>query len=329
MSFAYELSGIRYAYNGEPVLEFDELKIRRTGCTALVGANGSGKTTLLDILGFIRRPSRGTIRFNGQDINGQNFHKLRRAIGYVQQKPYLFHSTVYKNVEIGLKLRRTSRPQRRPLVEQQLHDIGLEKLAGRYVYDISGGEAQKVAIARALVLSPEVLILDEPFSHLDRTFKAELEQLLAEIISRGTSTVIFSTHDQLQARLLADQVYTLVNGLPVPVAVTNLFTGVLYDQVFDTGKISISVPSKQGSGTHLAVDANQIVLSRQQLESSMRNSFPGRIIGLTEENGLINVTVEAGEVFRVMVTRAALQDMGLNIGDEVWLSFKSSSVHLF
>jgi len=326
--FAYQLKDIRFAYRDDPVLEFDGLRLESSVCTALVGANGSGKTTLLDMLAFLHLPDRGQIRFFGEPVSRQNYRESRRRTGYVHQKPYLFHSSVRDNVEIGLQLRRVPRPERRQRVRKILQEFGLDHLADRYALHISGGEAQKVAIARSLVMEPDVLLLDEPFSHVDVSFRHELEKLLAKIIEGGTATVIFTTHDQLQAQMLAGKVYTLAGGRPVPIGLTNLFTGTPRGEYFDTGKLKIYIPLPGKSGRQLAVDANQIVLSRDRLESSMRNSYPGRITGLFEENGLITVTVDAGETFRVQVTRAALQELAVSIGDGVWLSFKSSSVHL-
>lgn len=329
MNPVYELNNVGYAYAGKPVLSIDRLQIKSHESTAIVGPNGSGKSTLLNILAFINFPAQGSMQFQGREITRQNFQDYRRQVGYVQQKPYLFHLNVFENIEIGLKLRGLKNYMRRQRVEKILDEFAIKRLAGRYAHHISGGEAQKVAIARSLVLEPDVLILDEPFSHVDSSFRDELEELLRHIIDTGRTTVIFTTHDQMQAAVLGSRIYTLVHGHLVPVSTVNMFRGKMAGGHFDTGRIRISVPPGLPAESHIAVDSNQIVLSREKLESSMQNSYVGRITGLSEENGLINMLVQAGEKFNVLITNAALQELGVNIGDKVWLSFKSTSVHLF
>ena len=115
----------------------------------------------------------------------------------------------------------------------------------------------------------------------------------------------------------------------MPLAVVNMYKGSLHEQPFDTGRIRIPVPSGINQATCLAIDSNQIVLSGEELSSSMRNRYRGRVTGLAVENGRIHVTVQAGERFTIDITRAALQELNANIGDSVWLSFKSTAVHFF
>ncbi|MBF8269814.1 MAG: ABC transporter ATP-binding protein [Gammaproteobacteria bacterium] len=329
MNCAYELSGTRFAYGAEPVLDIDKLKINHSGITALVGPNGAGKSTLLNLLAFINPPAAGTMRFHEQEVSATNYQLFRRRVGYVQQKPYLFHASVSDNIELALKIRRVPKSERREQVRNTLCKFGLEKMAGRYAQGLSGGEAQKVALARALIHGPEVLIMDEPFNHLDRAFRELLQDLIRDIVERDKVTVIFTTHDQLHARTLADQVFSLIDGHLIPLSAMNLFTGTITGDRFNTDKLSMIIPPGIQTGTRLAIEANQLVLSRQELESSMRNHFPGRISKLATENLQILVTVEAGEVFHAVITPAALQELGVSIGDTIWVSFKSTSVHVF
>ena len=329
MNWLYELSDIRFSYGTDPVLHFGKLKIPASGSTALVGPNGAGKSTLLNILAFLNLPDQGGIRFLGQPVTRDNYKQLRRRVGYVQQKPYLFHASVGDNIEAGLKIREVPKTERRERVWKIMQEFGIETMAERYAHDLSGGEAQKVAIARALVLDPEVLILDEPFSHLDRSFRDELEFMIREIEARRSSTLIFTTHDQMKAQLLADQVFSLVDGHLLPMSVMNLFKGKIRGEHFDTGKITISIPAGQLEGTRLALEATQLVLSTHELDSSMRNRFEGRVSRMSHEHQQVHVVVEAGEIFHIIITPAALKELAVGIGDTVWVSFKSTSVHLF
>ncbi|MEX2524667.1 MAG: ATP-binding cassette domain-containing protein [Gammaproteobacteria bacterium] len=329
MSRLYELTDIEFAYNGDPALAFPSLVIGSSGITAIVGPNGSGKSTLLNLLAFMHPPGRGHIRFQAETAGPADYPQLRRRVGYVQQKPYLFHASVRKNIETGLKFRGMPGPERRRQGQRIIDEFGLGELAERYSHDLSGGEAQKVAIARAMVLQPRVLILDEPFSHLDRSFRRELESMLLRINEHAEATVIFTTHDQMQAQAVADQTVSIFDGHPIPVAMVNLFFGHCRGEIFDTGHVEIHLPATGETGTRLAIDSNQLVLSKQELESSMRNRYRGRITALSEEQGFINVTIQAGEMFQASVTPAALRELGLHIGDEIWVSFKSTAVHLF
>jgi len=329
MTWAYELRDTRFDYGADPVLRIDELHIARAGITALVGPNGSGKSTLLNHLAFLAWPGVGCLRFFDREIGAADFRQYRRQVGYVQQKPYLFHASVRDNIELGLKIRGLNKDARRERTQKLVLEFGLDVIADRQAQGLSGGEAQKVALARALVLQPQVLILDEPFNHLDKGFRRLLEERLREIVKRDAATVILTTHDQFLAQTLADQVFNLIDGHLLPLAAMNLFAGRCDGDRFVTDRIEIVIPPHLPAGSRLAIEANQLVLSREPLESSMRNRFQGRILRLADENLWIHVTIDAGEQFHAVITPAALKDLGVSIGDSVWVSFKSTSVHVF
>lgn len=329
MSWAFELRGTRFDYGADPVLRIDELHIARAGITALVGPNGSGKSTLLNHLAFLAWPGRGSLRFRDREISAADFRQYRRQVGYVQQKPYLFHASVRDNIELGLRIRGLNKAARRERTQKLIREFGLDVIADRQAQGLSGGEAQKVALARALILQPEVLILDEPFNHLDKGFRLLLEERLREIVKHEAATVILTTHDQFLAQTLADQVFNLIDGHLLPLAAMNLFTGRCVDNRFVTEKLEIAIPPHLPPGNRLAIEANQLVLSKEPLESSMRNRFQGRILRLADEDLWIHVTIDAGEQFHAVITPAALKDLGVTIGDTVWVSFKSTSVHVF
>jgi len=329
MTWAYELRDARFDYGADPVLRIDELHIASAGITALVGPNGSGKSTLLNHLAFLAWPGRGSLHFFDSEIGATDFKQCRRRVGYVQQKPYLFHASVWDNIELGLKIRGMEKAARRELLQKIIQEFDLDGIADRQAQGLSGGEAQKVALARALVLRPEVLILDEPFNNLDKGFRLLLEDCLRELVKHDAATVILTTHDQFLAQTLADQVFNLIDGHLLPLAAMNLFTGRSAGDRFITGKLEIVIPPHLPAGSRLAIEANQLVLSKEPLESSMRNRFQGRILRLADENFWIHVTIDAGEQFHAVITPAALKDLGVSIGETVWVSFKSTSVHVF
>ncbi|MFQ5659400.1 MAG: ABC transporter ATP-binding protein [Gammaproteobacteria bacterium] len=330
MNPVYELNGLEQVYGDVLALKLESYSIASGRTTALVGPNGSGKSSMLDLLAFIHPPVKGRIRFLGKAADPNNYPHLRRQIAYLQQKPYLFNTTVEKNIELGLKLRGVPKQARDQRTEEIIEEFGFSLLKERRAHELSGGEIQKIAIARAMVLQSPVLLMDEPFSHLDRVFRNKLEQLLRDTTQQGDQTVIFSTHDQLQAQRLADSVCSLIDGHVVQTLVINLFSGAIdkYRNIFDTGKIQIHIPPGYRAGNRLAIDCTHLVLSRHELESSMRNSFYGCIRSMTEEAGQIHVSVDAGELFHAIITPDALTELAVNVGESIWVSFKSTAVSI-
>jgi tungstate transport system ATP-binding protein len=331
MMDVYQLKNVTFNYGTEFQLVDVCVDIERSKITAIVGPNGSGKTSFLNILSFLKRPRTGTLIYNGDELNRTNTERFKSSIGYVQQNPYLLRGSTFKNIELGLKLKHIDKAIRVNKVADVMALLGITGLANRNARTLSGGEAQKVAIGQVLVLDPDVLILDEPFSHLDKNSIYELEQLILKFKSKLGKTVIFTTHNQYQAQWLADDIYSVVKGKIIATQTINFFSG-SHDpknSSFNTGKQVIIIPDDIVDLEHIAVDPKQIMLSNEQLHSSMQNCFSGKITGINEENGLIRVTVSAGENFQAIVTHQAFQTLGLSIGAEVWISFKSSSILVF
>ncbi|HSR62892.1 MAG TPA: ABC transporter ATP-binding protein [Gammaproteobacteria bacterium] len=324
----YSLHNLGYQYEGRKILDIEHFTFDEGQTLALVGPNGAGKSTLLNLLAFLTRPSRGEIVFMGQTATDRNRAQLRRRVGYVQQNPYLFNSTVLENVELGLKLRHVNRELRRERAMNVVEQLGLEHLAPRRAHELSGGEVQKVALARALVLEPEVLIMDEPFTYLDKRFVQELEQIIVTIRENRAQSILFSSHDQMRARVLADRVCSIINGKLIMESSINLLYGLFRkeDKIFDTGRIRIHTPDDIEECKLIAIEPDQIVLSRQKLDSSMRNSFQGKVKALHMQGKHIEVTVDVGELFHSTITRAAHDELGLTLEDTIWLSFKSSAI---
>lgn len=331
MTALYTLEECRFSYHHEAVLNIEKFLIMQGSITAIIGANGSGKTTLLNLLAMLQLPVSGSIVFRDERVVADNYSSLQKFTGYVQQKPYLLNMTVRENIELGLRFRRDPMHTRHRKSAEVMHSLGIDHLAERNSHALSGGEVQKVAIARALVLEPEVLILDEPFTHLDRKSVAFFTELIARLRQDQNKTIIFTSHDQVAAQLLSDEIHSMVNGQLVPSAMTNLFYGnVIPDEhLFTTGRINIHIPGDISTGTHLTIDPGHLVLSRDKLQSSMRNQFHGRIAAVQEKNLQIQLTIEAGEKFHAIITHAAMKDLDIHFGDTVWVSFKSSAVHVF
>lgn len=199
------LDSVKFSYAQQSVMDIQHLVIPYCNIVTLLGENGAGKSTLLKLLGFQIRPTHGNIRFSGLLCTKQCEGELRRRVILVDQKPYLFKGTVFENVALGLQFRSCSRQKINQKVNEILQRVSILQIKDSKVSEISGGEAQKVALARAMVLEPEVLLLDEPFSHLDQRSVEQMSKLLINFAKADNRTVIFSAHDQKFASSIADK----------------------------------------------------------------------------------------------------------------------------
>jgi UDP-glucose/iron transport system ATP-binding protein len=177
---------------------------------AIVGPSGSGKTSLLRLLNRLDEPTSGTVFLNGADYRQLAPRDLRRRVGMVTQRPYLFPGTVAENLRFGPGQRGEELPDDQ--VDELLAGVGLVGYAARNVANLSGGEAQRVSFARTLANAPEVLLLDEPTSSLDDDAKAEVEALMQQIVRERGLTCVLVTHDTAQAARLAKRALLLEAG---------------------------------------------------------------------------------------------------------------------
>ena len=182
-----------------------------------MGPSGAGKSSFLRLLDRLDEPTGGTVYLDGTDYRSLDPETLRKRVGLVPQQPALREGTVGQNVTIGPRLRGESVGDER--VAELLVDVGLAGYADRDVSDLSGGEAQRVAIARTVVNDPDVLLLDEPTASLDSEAEAAIERLLTDLLATGERTAILVTHDERQAARLADRVARFADGRIVDVGV--------------------------------------------------------------------------------------------------------------
>ena len=200
------VSDIEFSYNGRPVLSGVSFSLDRGRILCILGVNGAGKSTLLKCLNRILKPQRGSVQVGGEDLLLMSRNKAARRVGYVPQRHPETHLTVFEAVLMGRKphMRWSMGREDYLTTERILRQMGLESLAMRPVSSLSGGEQQKVVIARALAQTPEVLLLDEPTSNLDLKNCLELVGLIRRIVeSQGLSAVV-AIHDLNIALRLAD-----------------------------------------------------------------------------------------------------------------------------
>ena len=210
----YHISQLIKTYGTRTVLDIPWLKIEQGWIYALLGANGAGKTTLLNILGFLEIPTNGNIIFGAKKVRftESSLHPLRKRVVIVDQHPILFTTTVYKNLEFGLKIRKIPKKERESIVQESLELVGMRHLVAAPAHRLSGGETQRVAIARALAVTPEVLLCDEPTSSVDAENQVAIINILKQINELKKITILFTTHDRLQVSSLAHHTLVLKDG---------------------------------------------------------------------------------------------------------------------
>ncbi len=205
------LNEISAAYGRNRVLAGITLDIAAGEFVALLGPSGCGKTTLLRIIAGLMAPESGDLRFNDESVIGVAAE--RRRLAMVFQKPLLFpYHNVGDNVAFGLKMKGVARDDRTHRVREALALVQMEDFIERNPRQLSGGQEQRIALARALVTEPRVLLLDEPFSALDEKLRAEMRSLVKSLQQRLGITTIFVTHDQNEAIVMADRIALLLNG---------------------------------------------------------------------------------------------------------------------
>jgi tungstate transport system ATP-binding protein len=222
-SCMYRLEGVSKVYGRRCVLDVPVLEVRRGEILGLVGPSGAGKSTLLRLLGFVESPTTGRLEFAGEGPAAASPVPLatRRRVAMVFQRPVLLSASVYANVGYGLQVRGVRNVRVR--VEAALDRLGLAHLQQARAQTLSGGEVQRVALARVLVLEPDVLLLDEPTANLDPAHVALIEATIREVNEGRGVTVVLVTHNIFQARRLAHRVGLLVGGRLVEVAPTPAF----------------------------------------------------------------------------------------------------------
>jgi len=332
-----KIRNLKKIYNGRTVLDIESLNFQKRKIYAIVGPNGSGKTTLLNILNLLEKPDEGQISFYDQEIthkSNSDILESRRRMTLVNQDPFLFHSTVYDNIAYGLKIRSLSSAEQRIRVKNSLKMVGLSDFENRRVNQLSGGEVQRVVIARALVIKPEILFLDEPTTSIDQRHIDIVEGIIKKIKKEIKTTVIFTTHDLSQAYRLADEVISLLDGKIIKQVQENLLWGEIVEE--DGSKwfnvvenIKFAVVTEKVGLAYISIDPTDIILSYKPFQSSARNSFLGKTTKIIEQNHLVKLEIDIGIPLVVIITRESFFKMNFNLGSKVYLTFKASAVKLY
>jgi len=355
-----EVTGLNHRYGERAILENINLSVDRGELFALIGPTGAGKTTLLRIIDLLEIPGAGEIYFDGKCIprSGKQRLEIRRRMSFIHQKPQVFNLSVYDNVACGLSWRGEEKNRISEKVDRILDMVGLTGDQSRNARTLSGGEAQRVALARSLVLEPEVLLLDEPTANLDPVSTANIEQLISHVVRQRSTSVIMATHDMSQGQQLADRIGVLLDGKLVQtgnaaeifrspgnekvakfVGMENIIEGIVTANnegiaTVDIGGnhdgIQVQAVSSYPAGTdvYACIRPEDITLAESSVQSSARNSFQARVIRVSSFGPLSRVEIDCGVRLVALVTRISAEELNLQVGREVYATFKATGVHI-
>lgn len=347
-----ELRNVTKRFGEVTALDSVTLRVLKGEIFTIVGPNGSGKTTLLRIIAGIDVPTTGEIHFKGRKVSEDSLGDIRRESTMVFQRTALFNTTVWKNVSYGLKLRGLPKAEVDSKAKEALEMVKLQGYEQRLAKNLSGGEQQRVSLARALALNTDVLALDEPTANLDPRNVSIIEETISRVNRERGATVIIATHNMLQAENLTNRAALLTNGriaqtgppqeifrapsdhLSGFARLENVFSGssmVSEDGVslidLENG-VKIEATMQKTGRVTVFVRPEDIILSKEKIVSSARNMFAGEVTEVTDFGSTVELRVNAGKEFVVQITKKSFKEMQLNIGSHVCLAFKASSVRV-
>lgn len=212
MKYVFRIENLTKVYGEKKVLDVPELNLEEGSITGIIGPSGAGKSTLLYILNGLEKATSGKIVFDGKELKGDPDIETRRQMSMVFQKPTVFSTTVYENVAYSLKLRGVNKGETADKVLELAKLIGLEDKLKQKAVTLSGGEAQRLSLARAIIHRPKVLLLDEPTANLDPANVAMIEKLILHAKTEYKTSVVVITHNMFQARRLSEKLVFLLSG---------------------------------------------------------------------------------------------------------------------
>jgi len=318
----------------------------------LLGPTGAGKTVLLESIAGLKPLRSGQIKINGRDVTSLNLEK--RNIGFAYQDYTLYpHLSVRDNISFGLMWRGKTRREIEDAVARVVELLGLADLLERRPMSLSGGESQKICLARALAITPDLLLLDEPLAAVDPETREATERELKEMHNRLRLTTIHVTHDFEEAIALGDRIAVLNEGRIVQIGTPeqifhhpnsefvarfvrtrNIFEGEVQDSsegqsVFYADRAKLAVVTTLRGRLHASVRPEDILISREPLHSSTLNSFPGTVTHISDRGSVVYVTVNVPPEFTCLILHRSLEEMGLKEKQKVFIAFKASAINVF
>jgi molybdopterin-binding protein len=317
----------------------------------ILGDNGAGKTKMLEaIAGFVPLRS-GKVTIFGTDVT--TFPVQKRKIGFIFQNLALFpHMTVKKNIEFGLRYSDTTHH----LFQDVVRKFRINNILHRFPPTLSGGERQKVALARTLVTNPRVVFLDEPTSALSLKEKIAIDNEIKEILKKMRKPAIFVTHNEEEAFLMGDRIAVIEKGQIVQIGKSdeifyrpaskriadlfgpyNIFRGTVEEN--ENGVITLNVGNRKvvavgnfqkGENVYIFVRPEDVILlAKEETKSSARNTFKGKVKSILKKGPIFEVKVNVGFDILSYITKGSLEKLELKIEDEIIVEFKATAIHIF
>lgn len=364
-----EIKNLKKNYPGAFDLSIDSFSIGSDTTCVLIGPNGSGKSTLIKLINLLEEPDEGQIIFNGADIlkSGKEKPLYRKMMAAVFQEPLLYNMSVYNNIILGLNLRKIKIKEKKQVFDYLIEKLHLEKLLLRNPKSLSGGEQQRVSLARSLVLEPELLLLDEPLANIDQLSREGLRKDLFGVLKDMGRSILYVTHDRNEAMMLADYISVINKGkieqsgsradvftkpanefVAKFVGIESLIEGIVIENKDNVCRVKINGSSIfavsgfcPGQAVTAAIRPEDVTLYSDETvgpgygpdsyskNSSALNLLKGRILEVQDFGFFKKIEVDCGFKLISFVTANSIERMGLMAGKRIKASFKASSVHLF
>lgn len=328
MNSLYELNNIEQHYDGRKVLNIENLRLDENQIIGFFGPNGSGKSTLFSLLSFVDKPSFGEISFNGM-CNKKMDLETRQSVVMVPQNPYLLKRTVYENVSYGLKLRKQTDNLDAKVLEA-LALVGLDSsFSQRKWSQLSGGEAQRVALAARLILKPKVLILDEPTSGVDTNSAQLIKEAILCAKQKYNTTIFISSHDHNWLNHICDRRVALFQGNLVESGSVNLLfapweknnEGNLVKVFMDGQRLVIPNSEEKKRDSVVMINSDDITICRENCEHMKNeNTLIGEVQSIRQQPSGNHLLIEfsvGGVSFSSRLTREEMQKQTLLPGDKI------------
>lgn len=318
----------------------------------LLGPTGSGKTVLLETIAGLQSASSGEVWINGRNVTSLNLEK--RRIGFAYQDYALYrHLSVRDNISFGLMWRNKRWKEREQAVDRAVELLGIEHLLKKRAIFLSGGESQRISLARAIAIKPDLLLLDEPLSAVDAGTKEDYERGLKEMHRRLKLPTIHVTHDFAEGMALGDRMAVMWDGRILQIGTPeqifrhptseivarflmtrNIFAGEVQDNADGQGDFCVegqklvTVTALRGQ-RHASIRPENISISREGPAGNGANTLPGTISRISDRGSVAYITVDVPPKFTCLVLQPTLKEMGLEEEQKVFITFKASAVNIF
>jgi len=349
-----EVVDVNQSFGTRDVLRGVSLTVERGEILAIIGPTGAGKTTLLRVIDQLDKPASGKVLFDEREVTPRLRTEVRRKISMVLQKPVVFDSSVYDNVAYPLRVRRYDKKTVPEKVNAILRTVGLDGYQKRNARTLSGGETQKVALARALITDPQILLLDEPTANLDPVSLNSIEEFILRFNRDNGMAIVIATHEMAQGQRLAHKIGVMMDGELIQVGkpadvfyapsdlrvarfvgVENILRGRIASNEGGLAQIGLNDHSLEavtdhhpGEEVHVCIRPEEIIISLQPPSSSARNSFHGEVKLMALSGPYARVEIDCGLTLAALITRRSAEELGLKVGQQVHASFKATAVHV-